>query len=347
MNAHSTHAPERDTGTFGQLETAGFPAFRLEGMKTLALVTAVAAASHDEDLAPLLDACARAGIQARAVAWDDASVSWQRFDAVLLRSPWDYTERLPEFLAWCERVSATAMLINPLHVIRWNTDKHYLSDLLTLGVPVVPTVFVEPDAEPLDALQGFLDGQSAEELVIKPAVSAGARDTQRYRRDQQFAAGNHLARLLDQQRSAMLQPYLPAVDSAGETALLYFDGRFSHAIRKGPLLPPGGPASTEPFALGDITTCSASADEQALAERTLAATARLLQLDQPLAYARVDLIRDTQGRPQLLELELTEPSLFFDQAPGSADRFAATLAARVALAPRRTDDTVRTRTGTG
>lgn len=307
----------------------------------LALVTAIAAAGHDEDLAPLLDACARAGFQARAVAWDDASVSWRRFDAVLLRSPWDYTERLPEFLAWCERVSGTALLFNPLPVIRWNTDKHYLSDLLATGVPVVPTVFVESDAEPLEALQSFLDGQPAPEFVVKPAISAGARDTQRYQREQQFAASNHLARLLDQDRSAMLQPYLPAVDSNGETALLYFGGRFSHAIRKGPLLRPSDSASVEPFATGDIAACSATADEQALAERTLAAATRLLQLERPLAYARVDLIPGEDGQPRLLELELTEPSLFLAQAPGSADRFAATLAGRLA------DDTVRTRTGAG
>lgn len=295
-------------------------------MKTLALITAVAATGHDDDLAPMLEACARAGLQARVVAWDDATVSWRRFDAALLRSPWDYTERLVEFLGWCERVQRSTRLLNPLDVVRWNTDKHYLADLEAADVPVVPTVFVEPDAEPLEALQAFLAAEEAEEFVVKPAVSAGSRDTQRYSRAQDFAAGNHIARLLEQGRSVMLQPYLRSVDSAGEAALIYFDGQFSHAIGKGALLRPDQPATTTPHAAGQITPREADPAERQLAESVLAAAERLLQLDQPLPYARIDLIRDDAGKPRLLELELTEPSLFFAQAPGSVERFAANLA---------------------
>lgn len=308
------------------------------GMRTVALVTAVAATGHDDDLVPLLDACADAGLHARAVAWDDPTVHWGRFDTVLLRSPWDYTERLPEFLAWAEQVDRVTTLLNPLNVVRWNTDKHYLADLAAIGIPTVPTSFVEPDAEPMDALARFLGAfPDNEEFVVKPAVSAGARDTQRYRRDQQFAAGNHIARLLDQDRSVMLQPYVATVDAAGETALVYFAGRFSHALRKGAQLPPGEVARQAPMAAGDITARDALPSELALAERILAATARLRQLDAPLAYARVDLLPGPDGHPCLLELELTEPSLFFDQAPGSAARFAALLADPLA------DATVRAR----
>ena len=310
-------------------------------MKTLALVTAIAAAGHDDDLAPLLEACAAAGMYARAVAWDDPTISWGRFDAALIRSPWDYTERLSEFLAWCDRLDQQVPLLNPAHVIRWNTDKHYLSDLATVGVPIVATTFLEPDAEPLQALQAFLAAESAPEFVVKPTVSAGARDTQRYSRAQEFAASNHIARLLDQGRSVMLQPYLSAVDSAGETALIYFDGRFSHAIGKGALLQQDGAATATPFAAGDISSREAGPDELAMGEQTLAAASRLLRLGQPLSYARVDLIRDDNGHARLLELELTEPSLFFAQAPGSADRFAA------ALANRLSGDTIRARTATG
>jgi glutathione synthase/RimK-type ligase-like ATP-grasp enzyme len=295
-------------------------------MKTLALVTAVAATGHDEDLAPMLAACANAGLQARAVAWDDATVSWSRFDAALLRSPWDYTERLGEFLHWCDRVQRSTRLLNPLAVVRWNTDKHYLADLEAAGVPVVATVFVEPEAEPLEALQAFLAATDAEEFVVKPTVSAGSRDTQRYSRGQDFAAGNHIARLLEQGRSVMLQPYLRSVDTAGETALIYFEGQFSHAIGKGALLRPDQPATQTPHASGHISPRQAEPAERKLAEDVLSAANDLLQLGQPLAYARVDLIRDDTGAPRLLELELTEPSLFFAHASGSAERFAANLA---------------------
>lgn len=288
-------------------------------MTTLALITAIAATGHDEDLPPLLDACARAGLQPRALAWDDASVAWRRCDAALFRCPWDYTERLPEFLAWCEHTAQQVPLFNPLSVIRWNTDKHYLRDLAQAGVPVVATRFVEPHEEPLEALQVFLSEHAAEEFVVKPAVSAGSRDTQRYRREQEFAAGNHIARLLDENRSVMLQPYLAAVDSSGETALIYFDGQFSHAIRKAAQLTPGDAQAT-PFASKGISATRADPDELALAEQILAATQRVLRLEAPLLYARVDLLRDAQGQPCLLELELTEPSLFFAQAPGAAVR---------------------------
>ena len=300
-------------------------------MKTLALVSAVAATGRDDDLAPLMEACTRAGLSVRSVAWDDASISWSRFDAAVLRSPWDYTERLTEFLAWSERVAGRTVLINPLQVVRWNTDKHYLAELQAAGVPVVPTTFVEPDAEPLESLRAFLASEPAGEFVVKPAISAGSRDTQRYARDHEFAAGNHLARLLEQGRSAMLQPYQASVDHHGESALIFFDGQFSHSIRKAAQLPADHATAPTPYSSNGIDARAPDPEELALAERILAAARSALELAQPLAYARIDLIRDEAGSPRLLEMELTEPSLFFAQAPGSADRFAAVLAGHVEL----------------
>jgi hypothetical protein len=295
-------------------------------MTRIALVTAIAAAGVDDDLAPLLDACARAGLHVQVRAWDDATVGWSRFDAAILRSPWDYTARLDEFLAWCTRISTQTRLLNPLPVVEWNTDKHYLGELAARGVPVVPTAFVEPDMEPLPALQAFLAAHSdAVEFVVKPTVGAGSKDAQRYARSQEFAAANHLARLLDAERSAMLQPYLASVDEHGETGLMYFDGQFSHAIRKGPLLRPGEGPTDHLFATEAITPRMPSPDELALAERVLSAARDALRLREAPLYARVDLIRDGDGEPCLLELELCEPSLFFAQAPGSDDRFVRTM----------------------
>jgi hypothetical protein len=295
-------------------------------MTRIALVTAIVAAGVDDDLAPLLDACARAGIHVQVRAWDDATVGWSRFDAAILRSPWDYTTRLEEFLAWCTRTSKQTRLFNPLPVVEWNTDKHYLGELAARGVPVVPTVFIEPDMEPLPALQAFLAAHAdAAEFVVKPTVGAGSKDAQRYARSQEFAAANHLARLLDIERSAMLQPYLASVDEHGETGLMYFDGQFSHAIRKGPLLRPGEGPTDHLFAAEAITPRVPSQDEMALAEHVLSAARDALQLREAPLYARVDLIRDRDDESCLLELELCEPSLFFGQAPGSADRFVATL----------------------
>ncbi|MGH8106476.1 MAG: ATP-grasp domain-containing protein, partial [Arenimonas sp.] len=195
----------------------------------IALVTAIAAFALDEDLAPLADALRKAGASVEILAWDDFSVSWQRFDAVVLRSTWDYTERLPEFLAWCKNTSKQTRMLNPADVVKWNTDKHYLADLAKKKCPVVESVFIEPG----QAADKFPDYA---EFVVKPAVGAGSRDTQRYLAKDRVAAVVHVKKLLDQQRAALIQPYLAEVDTKGETALIFFNGIFSHAIRKGPLL---------------------------------------------------------------------------------------------------------------
>lgn len=297
-------------------------------MPRIAFVTAIASLHRDEDMAPLLEACTQVGLDAEVRAWDDPTVSWSRYDGAVLRSPWDYHGRLPGFLAWCARTAAATRLLNPFDVVRWNTDKHYLADLAGAGVPVVPTRFVEPDAEPLPALEAALDAfADAAEVVVKPTVSAGSADTQRYRRDEAFAAANHVGRLLSAGRAAMLQPYLDAVDTRGETALLYFDGTFSHAIRKAALLRPGRDGADHADIPDAIAPRTPDPDELAIAEAVLAALRARTGAD-PL-YARVDLIRDAAGRPTLLELELTEPSLFFAESPGAADRFVEALVRRI------------------
>lgn len=301
-------------------------------MPRIALVTAIVSAALDDDLPPLLDACARAGLVAEVRAWDDATVSWARYDAVVLRSPWDYHLRRDAFLHWAAQIACTTRLLNPLEVVRWNTDKRYLADLEAAGVPVVPTRFVAPDAEPLPAIDAFLAAfPDTAEVVVKPTVSAGSRDTQRYRRDQALAAANHVGTLLDAGRDAMLQPYLDAVDVRGETALLYFDGVFSHAIRKAALLRPDAAGLDHTAVPEAIAARTPDADELRTGEAVLAALHA--RTGGPLPYVRIDLIRDADGTPRLLELELTEPSLFFAQAPEAADRFAAVLQRWTAAEP--------------
>ncbi|HEY8051546.1 MAG TPA: hypothetical protein VIE42_01945 [Steroidobacteraceae bacterium] len=295
----------------------------------VALVSARAARREDEDLPPLVAAFSAAGVQVTIVDWDDPQVEWARFDVALLRSTWDYTQRLPEFLAWVERAAALTRLLNPAPVVRWNADKHYLQELSQAGLPVVATAFVEPAMDAQVALAQFLTAESCAEFVVKPAVSAGSRDTRRHARTDRPEALTHVRRLLDAQRSVLLQPYLPAVDAHGETALIFIAGRFSHAIRKGALLPAGAPATRALFAPEQITARSAQADELEVAERVLAA----LPFG-ALTYARVDLIRDASHAPRLLELELIEPSLFFAHAQDAAPRLvAATLLHAQRVAP--------------
>lgn len=291
----------------------------------IALVTATAARTLDEDLAPLAAALTARGAAVTIADWDDAAIDGSRFDLALLRSTWDYSLRLPEFLGWVERVATQTRLLNPPEVVRWNTDKHYLGDLARAGVPVVPGAFVEPGADADAALEAFLAAHATHaDLVVKPCIGAGSRDAQRHRRDDRAAAAAHLRRLLDAGRSALLQPYLDRVDADGETALLFFEGVFSHAIRKGPLLRRDEGPTRALFAPEHIQSRTPGADELALAQRVLAA----IPCADPLLYARIDLLRDAQGQPAVLELELTEPSLFFASAPGSVERFAAAVLAR-------------------
>jgi len=300
----------------------------------MALVTAREALELDEDMPTLAAALREAGAAVETPCWDDPGVDWTRYGAALLRSTWDYADRIDEFLAWCDRCSARTRLLNPSGVVRWNTDKHYLADLARAGVPVVPTRFVEPGSDARTELEAFLtDGPNSltvgrwdgfDEFVVKPSIGAGSRDAARYRRNELDRALDHVQRLVAAGRSLLLQPYLSRVDEQGETAVLYLGGRFSHAIRKGPLLRPGAALVEGLFAPEEIRPREAERAELDVAAAAYAAI--------PFAapdYARIDLLRDTRGAPVVLELELTEPSLFLAHAPGAADTFAAHLVQRL------------------
>ncbi len=298
--------------------------------RSVALVTAAAARALDEDMLPLLAALAARDLVACDAVWDDPEVDWRRFAAVVVRSTWDYFSRRDEFLAWARRVAAVSRLHNPVEVLEWTTDKRYLRDLERASVPVVPTVFREPGQAADLAELGEAD------LIVKPAVSAGSNDTARYRRGERAAAEAHVRSLLAQGRTAMAQPYQSAVDEHGETALVHFDGAFSHAIRKSAIFAgdqegPEGPAIVGGlFAREEIAPREPSAAERRVAEAALAAAAaRLPAVRQPLLYARVDLVPRPDGTPAVLELELCEPSVFLDHSPGSAERFAAAIERRL------------------
>ena len=185
-------------------------------------------------------------------------------------------------------------------------------------MPTVLTRFVEPGESPDRPIAELLSQPDVGEFVVKPAVGAGSRDAQRFGREESGDAARHAQRMLNDKRSVLLQPYLSNVDQLGETALLYFEGEFSHAIRKGPLLKRKEGPTTELFAKETISARVPDAAELRVGAQALQST----PFETPL-YARVDLIRDQQGDPVVLELELIEPSLFFPFAVGSADRFAA------------------------
>lgn len=292
----------------------------------ICLVTAAAARDLDEDLPPLRAALERLGAAVTVADWDDSSVDWSSFDLAVVRSTWDYATRRDEFLAWAEHAGATCRLEHPPEVLRWNTHKGYLGDLSRAGLPVVPSTFVAPGDEPALPDSG--------EVVVKPAVGAGSRDAGRFPAEPPTAALAHARRLLGEGRDVVIQPYLPAVDHAGEAALLFAGGELSHAITKGPLLAVGAAPSRALFSPERISARRPSARERRVAEAAIAAlgTVGPPGLDPPL-YARVDLLPGPDG-PLVLEVELSEPSLFLQTSPGAADRFATAIRRRAAARRR-------------
>jgi glutathione synthase/RimK-type ligase-like ATP-grasp enzyme len=255
----------------------------------------------DEPL--LLEELRSRGIDAEPAVWDDPAIDWDRYELVVVRSTWDYAARRDEFVAWAESVPR---LLNAPDVIRWNTDKRYLAELPA----AVPTQFVE-------------DGDSwqppADEYVVKPAVSAGSRDTARYRPGEEHRAHAHVAKLTSQGRTVMIQPYLTSVDERGESAVIYFGGEYSHAICKGQMLVHGREPSSDLYLPETITARAPTEAELAIADETLDS---LPWSRDQLLYARVDLIDGPDGSPLVIELELTEPSLFLSYRDGAAARLA-------------------------
>ncbi|GIF21317.1 ATP-grasp domain-containing protein [Paractinoplanes tereljensis] len=286
----------------------------------VALVTCSLFPSLWDDDHPLRDALLATGIPVDVVRWDDPTADWSSYASVVLRSPWDYVARRDEFVAWAHSVPG---LLNPADVVEWNTDKRYMRELAEAGAPITPTTYVSPG----ETWQPPSDG----EWVVKPTVSAGSQDTGRYALPSQLdLAEAHVARLTSLGRTAMIQPYLSAVDTAGETALLYFadaSGRltFSHAARKGPMLTGPDEGKINPGS-ENITARIASPSELATADKVLAAIPERFQ---NLLYARVDVIPGPDGLPLLLELELTEPSLFLRTAPAAATRLAQAIRTRL------------------
>ncbi len=282
-------------------------------LSVIALVTARSARHLDDDLSALSAALTRADIEHRIEAWDDASVRWENYELAVVRSTWDYPTRFRDFVSWVDDVATRTRLFNPPDVLRWSTDKHYLADLAAAGVPIVATTFVEPGDEVV-----LPDGDH----VLKPVVGVGAMDSIRVTRANEREAIVHIERLLQSERSVMLQPYVGGIDHYGETALIYIDGGFSHAVRKGAILASAPEMVEGLYAREDITTRAPSVAERQVAEQALAAVA-----GGPLLYARVDVVPGEEG-PVVLELELCEPSLYLAFGDGAADRLAAAIGDR-------------------
>ena len=282
-------------------------------ISSLAWVTTREARGLDEDEPVVLAALKKAGVAVDVVDWDDPDVDWSGYDRVVLRSAWDYPQRLAEFLSWIDEVAAVSDLVNPPATVRWSLDKQYLADVAEAGLPITPTLFVAPGS-----IATFPDG----DFVIKPAVGAGSRDAASYNPDQHDHAVAHVARLHAIGQVVLVQPFLTSIPIEGEWPMVFFDGKFSHAASKRVALPEVG-AGEDLFAAENNAAHLATPAQIEVAQGVMDMVSA--RLGAP-TYGRVDLVRDDAGEFCVLEVELNEPSLFLRYADSAAvDKFVTAL----------------------
>jgi len=284
---------------------------------SVALVTCAEHPDLSADDRLLLPALQRRGCHAQPARWDDPKERWEAYDAVVLRSCWDYHHRATEFERWLDHLeSVGAHVHNGLATLRWNIRKTYLRELEAAGIPVAGTVWVTMGAT--TSLREIREASGWDALVVKPTVSASAWETWLMERPGVTADEERFERLL-RDRDLMVQPFLPSIVTAGELSLIFLAGGFSHAVRKRPR--PGDFRVQEEH--------GGTAEREAVAPDLVRhATRALGAAPEPPLYARADGVV-VDGKLVVTELELVEPMLYFGWEEKAPDRFAEGLLAAI------------------
>ena len=270
----------------------------------VALVTCADERYQEPEVHVAADALRAAGVSTDVVSWDEDR-DWGAYELVVVRTTWDYFDRVTQFLDWAARVERETSLVNPADVLRWNSHKGYLAEFTAKSVPTVPTRLVPgPSTDVADQIREV----PWEEIVVKPAVDGGARHAWRGLRDDPSLS--RVAERLTDHGDVVVQPFVPAIVD-GERSLVFLGGRFSHAVRK---VPKAGDYRSQRHLGGrEVDHQPDSAELQVALAAMAAAPGRL-------TYARVDLV-DWEGAPVLIELEVIEPDLFLRDVPERVDRF--------------------------
>ncbi len=280
-------------------------------------------ADPDHDTAPLVAELQAQGVDAAPVVWHDPAVDWAGYDLALLRSPWDYPERYDEFVAWLAHAEKATQVVNAPALVRWNLDKRYLAELADLGVGVVPTTY-RTSVLDVQADLAALPGDA--HVVLKPAVSAGARDTGLFRADDPAAVAL-AGRIVEGGGVVLVQPEVPELTAGREKALYVVDGTVTHAIAKGALLAVGGGLAGGVY-VEHPERVEATDAETTFAKEVLAAVDEATGLGLPL-YARIDTVDSAEHGLVLLEAELVEPALNLHVVPEVTAVVAAAVRARL------------------
>ena len=270
----------------------------------VALVTCADERYQEPEVHVAADALRAAGVSTDVVSWDEDR-DWGAYGLVVVRTPWDYFDRVNDFLDWAARVERESVLVNPADVLRWNSHKGYLAEFTAKSVPTVPTRLVPgPSTDVADQIREV----PWEEIVVKPAIDGGARHAWRGQRDDPSLS--RVAERLTDHGDVVVQPFVPTIVD-GERSLVFLGGRFSHAVRK---VPKAGDYRSQRHLGGrEVDHEPDSAELQVALAAMAAAPGRL-------TYARVDLV-DWEGAPVLIELEVIEPDLFLRDVPARVDRF--------------------------
>ncbi|MFD1186223.1 ATP-grasp domain-containing protein [Pontibacter rugosus] len=263
----------------------------------------------EEENSRLYDLLSQKGLNITLEIWDDPAVDWSKYDVVVLKSPWDYFDKITAFYAWLDKLEQLGVrVLNPTSIVRWNTDKRYLIELQEKGVSVVPSLWLEQGAA-LNVDELF-EKLQADKVILKPAISGGAKNTfalTQAEAQEQAASINNLL----QQESFLAQPFVPEVQANGEWSFLFFNGEYSHTVLK---TAKAGDFRVQHFFGGTVHTPEPPAHLLQTAHNIVDTYA------QGCLYARVDGV-EVNGQLVLMELELIEPFLFMATNDGAFERY--------------------------
>lgn len=258
----------------------------------------------------LQNALIEKGYKVDRTYWDNPDYDWTQTRALVFRTVWDYFERFDEFWPWVEKVNQVTQLINPISLLKWNIDKHYLQDLASRGIEIVPTYFV--DRNNYKSLSLVCSKMQWKDIVIKPAISGAAFETYKIM-ESELESKEALFKKLVSERDMLVQPYQSTITELGEASLMVLNGKYTHAILK--RAKPGDYRVQDDFG-GTVHAYEPTAEEITFAEKVFAAC------DPMPAYGRADIIWDEQGSIYLSELEIVEPELWIRNHPPAANDFA-------------------------
>lgn len=262
--------------------------------------------NHDED-AELLAFLRGKGLSVRTVIWNDAIVDWKTFDLVLLKSPWDYHEHIQAFNDWLDTLkNAGVKVLNPVEIVKWNSNKRYLLEVAEKGFKVIPSLLITNSTV---IGHNLFEHFNATQLVVKPCVSAGAKNTIVINKGNITEKAAILSELVSTE-DYLVQPFVPEINN-GEWSFIFFNGQYSHCVLK---TPKAGDFRVQHYLGGAISFPQADAQHIEQAKRYIQAFAPLT------LYARVDgvLINNTF---ELMELELIEPYLFLHATKDTYEKY--------------------------